>query len=98
MPTEVLEPIGVREAKNNFSYWMARVNQTGQPLTVLKNNKPLVVIQPANAEAAERRERLEKFRKLTWMIENEPLEFRDHFDPTLTDEEILDQEIMRRYG
>lgn len=97
MATEALEPIGVREVKNGFSYWSARVNQTGQPLTVLKNNKPWVVIQPANAEAEERRVRLEKFRKLTWQIEHEPLELKDDFDPTLTDEEILDQEIMRRY-
>lgn len=98
MPVEALEPIGVREAKNSFSYWTAHVNQTGQPLTVLKNNKPWVVIQPANAEAEERRKRLENFRKLTWLIEHEPLELRDDFDPTLSDEEILNQERMRRFG
>lgn len=39
--------IGLAEAKKNFSKLTAEVNRTGKPVTVLKNNKPWVVIQPA---------------------------------------------------
>ena len=39
--------IGLTEAKNNFSKATAEVNRTGRPVTVLKNNKPWVVISPA---------------------------------------------------
>ena len=42
--------MGLAEAKNNFSRVTAGVNRTGRPVTVLKNNKPWVVIQPATAE------------------------------------------------
>lgn len=38
--------MGLAEAKNNFSRVTAEVNRTGKPVTVLKNNKPWVVIQP----------------------------------------------------
>lgn len=41
--------MGLAEAKNNFSKVTAEVNRTGRPVTVLKNNKPWVVIQPASA-------------------------------------------------
>lgn len=41
--------MGLAEAKNNFSNVTAEVNRTGRPVTVLKNNKPWVVIQPAAA-------------------------------------------------
>lgn len=40
--------VGLAEAKNNFSKVTAEVNCTGRPVTVLKNNKPWVVIQPAS--------------------------------------------------
>ncbi|AWA43287.1 type II toxin-antitoxin system Phd/YefM family antitoxin [Trueperella pyogenes] len=40
--------VGLAEAKNNFSKVTAEVNRTGRPVTVLKNNKPWVVIQPAS--------------------------------------------------
>lgn len=40
--------IGLADAKNNFSRVTAEVNRTGEPVTVLKNNKPWVVIQPAS--------------------------------------------------
>ncbi|WP_406710168.1 type II toxin-antitoxin system Phd/YefM family antitoxin [Trueperella pyogenes] len=40
--------VGLVEAKNNFSKVTAEVNRTGRPVTVLKNNKPWVVIQPAS--------------------------------------------------
>ncbi len=39
--------MGLAEAKNNFSRVTAEVNRTGRPVTVLKNNKPWVVINPA---------------------------------------------------
>ena len=41
--------MGLAEAKNSFSRVTAEVNRTGRPVTVLKNNKPWVVIQPADA-------------------------------------------------
>lgn len=44
--------IGFAEAKNNFSRLAAEVNRTGKPVTVLKNNKPWVVIKPAAAQAS----------------------------------------------
>ena len=43
--------IGLAEAKNNFSKVTAEINRTGKPVTVLKNNKPWVIIQPAAADA-----------------------------------------------
>ncbi len=39
--------MGLAEAKNNFSRVTAEVNRSGRPVTVLKNNKPWVVISPA---------------------------------------------------
>lgn len=33
------------EAKNNFSRVTAEMNKTGRLITILKNNKPWVVIQ-----------------------------------------------------
>ena len=39
--------MGLVEAKNNFSRVTAEVNRTGKPVTILKNNRPWVVIQPA---------------------------------------------------
>ncbi len=39
--------MGLAEAKNNFSRVTAEVNRTGKPVTVLKNNRPWVVINPA---------------------------------------------------
>ena len=44
--------LGLAEAKNNFSKVTAEVNRTGRPVTVLKNNKPWVVIQPASAASS----------------------------------------------
>ena len=41
--------IGLAEAKNNFSKVTAEINRTGRPVTVMKNNKPWVVIMPASA-------------------------------------------------
>ena len=41
--------MGLAEAKNNFSRVTAEINRTGRPVTVLKNNRPWVVINPAPA-------------------------------------------------
>lgn len=39
--------VGLAEAKNNFSKITAEINRTKKPVTVFKNNKPWVIIQPA---------------------------------------------------
>lgn len=44
--------IGLAEAKNNFSRVTAEVNRTGRSVTILKNNKPWVVIQPARSSSS----------------------------------------------
>lgn len=41
--------MGLAEVKNNFSKVTAEVNRTGRPVTVLKNNKPWVIIEPARS-------------------------------------------------
>lgn len=41
--------MGLAEAKNNFSRVTAEVNRTGRPVTVMKNNKPWVIINPASS-------------------------------------------------
>lgn len=41
--------MGLAEAKNNFSRVTAEVNRTGRSVTILKNNKPWVIIQPAQS-------------------------------------------------
>jgi len=40
--------VGLSEAKTNLGRITAEVNRTGDPVTVLKNNKPWVVIYPAS--------------------------------------------------
>ena len=37
------------EVENNFSKVTTEVNKSGRSVTVLKNNRPWVVIQPASA-------------------------------------------------
>lgn len=39
--------IGCAKAKNNLSRVAAEVNRTGRPVTILKSNRPWVVIQSA---------------------------------------------------
>lgn len=63
--SEALEAVGVREAKNRFSELTALVNQTGAELVVLKNSRPWVVIQPADAAAKDRHARLDGLCALT---------------------------------
>ena len=43
--------IGLAEAKNNFSRVTAEVNRTGRPVTVMKNNRPWVTINPATTQS-----------------------------------------------
>ncbi len=45
--------IGLAEAKANFSRVTAEVNRTGTPVTVLRKNKPWVVIAPVERGAAD---------------------------------------------
>ena len=45
--------IGLAEAKTYFSHVTAEVNRTGIPVTVLKNNKPWVVIMPVERGTAD---------------------------------------------
>ena len=45
--------IGLAEAKANFSRVTAEVNRTGTPVTVLRNNKPWVVIVPVERDAVD---------------------------------------------
>lgn len=40
--------MGLAEVKKNFSKVTAEVNRSGRPLTVLRNNRPWVVIQPVS--------------------------------------------------
>ena len=44
--------MGLAEAKTHFSRLTAEVNRTGKPVTVLKNTKPWVVIQPVGTDAS----------------------------------------------
>ena len=44
--------MGLAEAKNNFSRVTAEVNRTGRSVTILKNNTPWVVIQPARSSSS----------------------------------------------
>ena len=43
--------MGLAEAKNNFSRVTSEVNKTGRSVTILKNNKPWVVIQPVQGSS-----------------------------------------------
>ena len=93
----IVQEVGVREAKNNFSALTARVNATGIPLTVVKNGKPWVVISPADSDALERRNRADKLRELTALIESQPLGDQV-WDEGLSDRDLLDAERMKRFG
>lgn len=92
-----LEPVGIREAKNQFSALTARVNETGTPLTVFKNSKPWVVIIPADSRERERRARLDRLRKLTASIERD-VAAEPSWDASVSDRDLLDDERVRRFG
>ena len=59
--------IGVTEARANFSRILERIQTTGEPVTVLKNNKPLVIIVPPedipNAETIAAFEEIERLKQ-----------------------------------
>ena len=90
------ESVGVREAKNRFSELTTEVNASGVPLTVLRNNRPWVVIYPADEAAASRRERLERFRRLTQAIEADAAA-EPAWDPTVSDRDLLNAERVSRF-
>lgn len=92
----VLENIGVREAKNNFSSLTEKVNELGLPVTVTKNNKPWVVIYPADYESSKRNERLEAFRRLTRSIEL-VCEDESEWDASKSDKELLAEARAAKY-
>ena len=41
--------LGLAEAKNNFSKVASEVHRSGRSVTVLKNNKPWVLISPVQS-------------------------------------------------
>lgn len=45
--------MGLAEAKTNFSRVTSEVHRTGKPVTILKNNKPWVVISPVRPDATD---------------------------------------------
>lgn len=51
--------MGLAEAKNNFSRVTAEVNRTGRPVTVMKNNKPWVTINPAATQSGSDRKAID---------------------------------------
>lgn len=44
--------IDLAEVEADFSRVAAEASRTGKPVTVLKNNEPWAIIQPAKAEAS----------------------------------------------
>lgn len=92
----LLEPVGIREAKNRFSEITAIVNDTGRPLTVRKNGHPWVIIQPADPSAALRRQKLEKLKTLTALIEQD-LDIEPVWDLNVSDKELLGEERVSRF-
>lgn len=91
-----ISPVGVREMKSQFSSPTEGVNESGNPLTVLKNNRPWVVIYPADGESKARRRRRALFESLTQSIEAMPDE--PAWDSELSDRELLNEERVRRFG
>lgn len=90
--------VGIREAKNRFSELTARVNASGVPLTVLKNNRPWVVIEPVDVQAQERRERASRAHRLTAQFERDFADI-DWGEASLKeDKALLGEERMRRFG
>ena len=88
--------VGVREAKNRFSELTADANRTGSSVTVLKNNKPWVMIVPVDEASRRRAELLERFHALTALIEGDAE--RPVWDADVSDRELLGAERVRRFG
>lgn len=91
-----LDFVGVREAKNNFSSLTEKVNELGLPVTVTKNNKPWVVIYPADYEESRRNKRLEAFRRLTRSIELSEID-EPEWDASISDKELLAEARLAKY-
>ena len=47
-----MQIVGVTEAKAHFSQLTKDINESGEAVTVFKNNKPWVIISPASEEFA----------------------------------------------
>lgn len=95
---EALQAVGLREAKNRFSELTAMVNASGVPLTVLKNNRPWVVIEPVDARAQEQRERESHVRRLTAQLERDFADIDWGDASPAADKALLGEERMRRFG
>ena len=89
--------VGVREAKRSLSALMARANESGEAITVLKHGRPWAVISPADAQSLERRQKRERLRRLTREIESTRDE-EPSWDESVSDAELLGEERMRRFG
>lgn len=95
---QVAHTVGIREAKNRFSELTAMVNASGVPLTVMKNRKPWVVIEPVDAQAQERRERASRVHRLTAQFERDFADIDWGEASTDEDKALLGEERMRRFG
>jgi PHD/YefM family antitoxin component YafN of YafNO toxin-antitoxin module len=76
--------IGISEAKSTFSQLTKDINRTGVPVTVFKNNKPWVIIQPAStdkfaedAPSTLPKETIEALQEVEYMKKN-PNEFKSY--------------------
>lgn len=76
----MLQTIGISQARNDFFNIANQVQKTGQPITVIKNNIPTIVISPY--EAPTNSENLKK------VIESLPL-------PILTKSDIKNYKKIR---
>lgn len=94
----MLGAVGIREAKNRFSELAAQVNAAGEALMVMRNGKPWVTIAPASDAARARRERLDRFRRLTARIEAGEVEEPAWDASVSADKGLLADERVRRYG
>lgn len=94
---DAVTSVGVREMKSRFSSLAAQVNATGEPLVVMRNNKPWVVVSPADAMSDARRRRFERLRALTHAIEADAAD-EPAWDVSRSDKELLGEERMRRFG
>ncbi len=95
---QAMHSVGIREAKNRFSELTAMVNASGVPLTVMKNKQPWVVIEPVDAESAERRKRALRVRSLTLQLERDFADIDWGDESPAADRELLGEERMRRFG
>ncbi len=91
-----MEPVGVRQAKAQFSALAQEVNESGLSLTVMRHGKPWVVICPADFGLREKQRKLEAFRALTASIES--CEADPDWSLLGDDADLLAQERVERFG